>query len=135
MPGAPGDNRTKYTLQLATASAVDAYSHPARVLDPLCPYTAHHDLYSLGVCLLQIGYWNTLDRLLDASELRPASDPYRLSAILVGFAQRMDGMVGSVYAGVTTELLELGSVMGGGGGRDVLKIETRLAATLGGCAA
>ena len=105
------------------------------MLEPLRPYTAHHDLYSVGVCLLQIGYWNTLDCLLDPSELSNTSDPYGLSAMLVGLAERMGSIVGSIYAGVTRELLELGSVTGGGVGMEVLGMETRLAATLGMCVA
>lgn len=54
-------NRTSYTLQLVKNKApsspheIDFYRHPDRILDPTGPYNSHHDLYSVGVCLLEIG--------------------------------------------------------------------------------
>jgi hypothetical protein len=49
------------TLRLGnTDIAEDIYQHPERQgTSPIADYTMQHDIYSLGVCLLEIGLWKS----------------------------------------------------------------------------
>ncbi|KAF8241876.1 HET-s/LopB domain protein [Wilcoxina mikolae CBS 423.85] len=102
----------------------DLYRHPARQgLFPEELYRMQHDIYSLGVCLLEIGLWDsfvlrdnereclTLTPTLDLSKCPPTTRPrekaYMLKGKLVEIAkQRLPNKMGSKYTEVVVSCLK-----------------------------
>lgn len=99
------------------------YRHPKRQgLHPEEEYTMHHDIYSVGVCLLEIGLWTSfIDYSEDRSSARPApilpiSDLIEakdrrkaaadLKVMLVELARsRLPGLMGKIYTDIVVSCL------------------------------
>jgi hypothetical protein len=88
------------------------YRHPKRQgLQPEEKYVMQHDIYSLGVCLLEIGFWNSFvcpdgDSLQPGPELESIAEallakksPVLIKRTLVSMASdRLPGLMGQRYA-------------------------------------
>ena len=100
----------------------DLYRHPERQGEkPEEAYKMQHDIYSLGVCLLEIGMWRTLvtynsvkgqptpSQLLpppDYSEKDEVGKARSLKDTLIGLAQReLPSCMGDKYTGIVTSCL------------------------------
>ncbi|KAF7192780.1 hypothetical protein HII31_05879 [Pseudocercospora fuligena] len=99
------------------------YRHPDRQgLNPEERYTMQHDIYSLGVCLLEIGLWNSFVRYPEArggntaypnTELIGLSvsalqkkTPKAIKQLLVDLARReLPGRMGEIYEEVVVNCL------------------------------
>ncbi|KAJ2897137.1 hypothetical protein MKZ38_004955 [Zalerion maritima] len=126
-----GYNNRQYSVSVVKRDmSFDAYSHPERFLNPGMEYRNYHDLYSVGCVLLEIGYWDTIDRLLSIHS--GLSDPVAVYDHLRVFAEGIDGMMGLTYGNVVRKLLDLGGIRRD---FDSAGMETRLAATLSQCSA
>ncbi|KAL8777604.1 MAG: hypothetical protein Q9213_007790 [Squamulea squamosa] len=93
----------------------DIYRHPSRQgIRPERDYIMQHDIYSLGVCLLEIGLWQSFVKWEDGSENPTPNEKYVSKAILaikdprkrargikevfVGLAEQwLPGAMGQVY--------------------------------------
>ena len=102
----------------------DIYRHPSRQgVRPEKDYIMQHDIYSLGVCLLEIGLWRSFLRWDDGSENGPfpneeyvstkhlaIKDPRRrafeIKKTLVQLAeQRLPGSMGQIYKSTVVSCL------------------------------
>lgn len=101
----------------------DIYRHPSRQgIRPEKDYIMQHDIYSLGVCLLEIGLWQSFQKWQDDSDeplvngdLLPRKeftikDPrkraFELKKQLIRLAeQRLPGSMGRIYASTVTSCL------------------------------
>jgi len=107
------------TLRVGDSTWQNLYQHPRRQgLQPDEDYTMQHDIYSLGVCLLEIGIWESfvcydnhghpsLSRLLDESPhtlhfSRPVSVKDRLTTLAREVLPRK---MGDRYARIVTTCL------------------------------
>lgn len=45
------------------APQLDYYHHPDKRLDPMIRYSRSHDIYSIGVILLEVGIWRPLEEV------------------------------------------------------------------------
>ncbi|KAF7505533.1 hypothetical protein GJ744_000695 [Endocarpon pusillum] len=99
------------------------YRHPKRQgLYPDEQYTMHHDIYSVGICLLEIGLWSSFVNYSDDQKsIRPGSDlpiseligtkdqrkaAVNVKAILVEMARsRLPELMGKIYADTVVSCL------------------------------
>ncbi|KAI9773189.1 MAG: hypothetical protein M1840_008310 [Geoglossum simile] len=83
----------------------DVYRHPERQGQPEKPFTKIHDIYALGVVLLEIGLWEpaiTLEKNLFAL----ARDPYAVQSQLKKHAsKRLESRVGEKYKNIVLNCL------------------------------
>ena len=74
------------------------YRHPARQgLQPEERYTMNHDIYSLGVVLLELGLWRPLIRQSQIRNLSTSEDPSSIKAALLGLAGVLPIVMGKRY--------------------------------------
>ncbi|KAI4941412.1 hypothetical protein J4E86_010444 [Alternaria arbusti] len=99
----------------------DLYRHPERQgLRPESEYTMQHDIYSLGMCLLEIGMWRTLVTYSSTKEASPSqllpppgytekkevTKAASLKETLVGIAQReLPSCMGDKYTDIVVTCL------------------------------
>ncbi|OAA66901.1 hypothetical protein SPI_01477 [Niveomyces insectorum RCEF 264] len=61
---------------------LDYYQRPDKRNDPTIHYNAHHDLYSLGCVLLEIGLWQTLrNRIVGIADMVPNEAAARIRGL------------------------------------------------------
>lgn len=94
------------------------YKHPARQGHPRKDYHMRHDVYSLGVCLLEIGLWESLVRYAGSrdsplpSELLPVNVKMRFGVqpsqdhFMSLAAKRLPGKMGDLYTNVVLSCLD-----------------------------
>jgi len=99
--------------------ARDIYKHPARWGVPTIKFDKRHDIYSLGVVLLEIGLWQPI-AALEASGFRNLEPEDRIQIqtfLLKKAAQKLPFRVGTAYATVVkmclTGIFEVEMVDGG----------------------
>jgi hypothetical protein len=89
----------------------EIYRHPERQgaelgIDPETYYKAFHDVYSLGVVLLELGLWERLDATYHEKLKRAA--PKERKVYLIDLANsRLPLKIGSKFAGIVIECLEV----------------------------
>jgi serine/threonine protein kinase len=89
----------------------EIYRHPERQaaelgIDPEAYYKPYHDVYSLGVVLLELGLWERLDATYEAKLKRAA--PNLRKGQLIDLANRhLPLKVGSTFAGIVRGCLEV----------------------------
>jgi serine/threonine protein kinase len=89
----------------------EIYRHPERQaaelgIDPEVYYKPYHDVYSLGVVLLELGLWERLDVTYDAKLKR--APPNQRKDRLVDLANKnLPLKVGSTFAGIVRGCLEV----------------------------
>ncbi|OJZ83054.1 hypothetical protein ASPFODRAFT_306365 [Aspergillus luchuensis CBS 106.47] len=87
------------------------YRHPDRQGDPNRPYSRLHDIYALGVVLLEIGLWKTVSRLFETrikegQRTRKLPKGRDVRAALTSLAQRdLPKEMGSAYASAVVACL------------------------------
>ncbi|RAK90439.1 hypothetical protein BO79DRAFT_208303 [Aspergillus costaricaensis CBS 115574] len=87
------------------------YRHPDRQGDPSRPYSRLHDIYALGVVLLEIGLWKTVSRLFETrikegQRTRKLPKGRDVRAALTSLAQRdLPKEMGSAYASAVVACL------------------------------
>ena len=95
----------------------EIYRHPERQgaelgIDPEVYYKAYHDVYSLGVVLLELGLWERLDA--KSHEKLKRASPKERKIYLIGLANNyLPLKIGSKYAGIVKECLEVDRVREG----------------------
>lgn len=119
----------------ASLDEVNLYQHPSRVGGPtgVEAYTFLHDVYSLGVCLLEVGLWTSFlgDKHAGMRGAPPAERQRRLN----GLAERhLPKEMGDIYAQVVRKCLrgcdlggfgEVGGATKGKGGDDDVALGSR----------
>ncbi|KAL8728544.1 MAG: hypothetical protein Q9181_005312 [Wetmoreana brouardii] len=101
----------------------DIYRHPSRQgIRPERDYIMQHDIYSLGVCLLEIGLWRSFLKWEDSSEDPTPSEEYvslqdlavkdprrrafQIKKTLIKLAEeRLPGSMGQIYASTVISCL------------------------------
>lgn len=81
------------------------YRHPERQGPPSDKFTRVHDVYALGVVLLEIGLWETADSLCDPSKYEPLQYQRRL---LSQVEQRLEHHMGPHYTSAVLNCLSGG---------------------------
>lgn len=89
----------------------EIYRHPERQgaelgIDPEPYYKAYHDVYGLGVVLLELGLWERLDVTYD-SKLKRAAPPQRKAHLIDLANMHLPLKIGSRFAGIVKECLEV----------------------------
>ena len=89
------------------------YRHPERQaaelgIDPEVYYKPYHDVYSLGVVLLELGLWERLDATYGAN-LKRAAPNQRRDRLVELANKQLPPKVGSAFAGIVRECLEVGN--------------------------
>ncbi|KAL6409858.1 Protein kinase-like (PK-like) [Ilyonectria robusta] len=79
------------------------YRHPSRWGVPIERFNKLHDIYSLGVCLLEIGYWAHIPNLISRDCAMPKADPMRARQQLLDLSvnPRISNLMGEAYAAIT----------------------------------
>lgn len=91
----------------------DMYRHPKRHnLQPEMRYNMGHDIYSLGVCLLEIGLWEPLvdqshDSILPCARYREAA--IKLEILLIGDVRKVEALTDAqpVHQDVVTAAIKI----------------------------
>lgn len=78
------------------------YRHPERQGPPTSKFNKVHDVYALGVVLLEIGLWQTAEKLCDYSKLEPWQYQGRF---LQQAERRLEHHMGAHYAGAVVKCL------------------------------
>lgn len=98
---------------LAANSDVEAnfYRHPIRQGYPSAPFKIEHDIYSLGVVLLEIGLWKTVGSIfrkqIDKAALQgQLPPPQKITEALVEKAAGIPSEMGDSYAASVVRCLE-----------------------------
>jgi hypothetical protein len=77
--------------------AENIYRHPQRQGEPESVFTKIHDIYALGVVLLEIGLWEPAIKL-EKNMFAHAKDNYAIQSQLIKHAQkRLESRVGKKY--------------------------------------
>ncbi|KAI9700872.1 MAG: hypothetical protein M1836_002242 [Candelina mexicana] len=89
----------------------DVYRHPSTHGDsPRTNYKKTFDIYSLGIVLLEIAYWQPIDKILSIPDLRTARPPvlHRIREQLLeeGYLSEVGGRMGDMYEEVVRACLE-----------------------------
>lgn len=98
------------SLRLTTADRIEnMYQHPERQgIDPSTDHRMQHDIYSLGVCLLEIGLWESFVAGDSSSPilLSEISSPAYIKAHFTALAKkRLPSAMGEKYTGVVVNCL------------------------------
>lgn len=87
----------------------DLYQHPDRMgITPTEDYVMQHDIYSLGVCLLEIGLWETFVSYEDNNQRSMLSGlhSFQLQEKLLYMARtELRGRMGTKYSGIVVTCL------------------------------
>ena len=102
------------------------YRHPDRWSQPKVPYTRAHDIFSLGIVLLEIAWWMPVQQIAGL-KLDDGGDHHqeviRPGKVLRTIVRRMERevphRVGEVWVGVVRRCLGVGEVVGGWGEGEV----------------
>ncbi|MCJ1451245.1 hypothetical protein MMC28_001581 [Mycoblastus sanguinarius] len=93
----------------------DIYRHPA-VLSRASRSQKSHDIYSLGIVLVEIAYWQRIDKVMDMpSDTKLARSNVRKVRKRLredGYLQEIEGHVGNVYAEAVGKCLTGGKELG-----------------------
>ncbi|KAI1503801.1 hypothetical protein F5X99DRAFT_406800 [Biscogniauxia marginata] len=101
----PEDAETWATVDFNTAANI--YRHPDRWGRP-SRFERHHDLYALGILLIEIGLWKVLPSMLRGG-IRAVKDPEPIRNSIVEMtapAGRLSHAVGADYASATRNCIE-----------------------------
>ena len=94
----------------------DIYRHPANLTRTISRSQKSHDIYSLGIILVEIAYWKPTDRVMEITkESRAARSRVKKvrDLLLKGeFLDFIDGWVGEVYADAVRKCLTGGKELG-----------------------
>lgn len=98
------------SLRLTTADRIEnMYQHPERQgIDPSTDHRMQHDIYSLGLCLLEIGLWESFvaGDSLSPILLSELSSPAYIKAHFTALAKkRLPSAMGEKYTGVVVNCL------------------------------
>ncbi|KAH8801524.1 hypothetical protein F5884DRAFT_862218 [Xylogone sp. PMI_703] len=82
---------------------LDYYHHPDRRADPLMRYSRSHDIYSIGVVLLEIGIWRPLEEVayVQSEDFLDTQKQFQKLAL------KLDGITGSIYGNVVRRCLAI----------------------------
>ena len=70
------------------------------------PKTAAHDLYGLGIVLLEIGLWTTVEMIMKS---RKVLDPHDFQRLLLGeYVNKLSARCGEIYCNVVRKCLSAG---------------------------
>ena len=81
------------------ANVPQAYQHPEKMRNPMTPSRHSYDIFSLGLILLEIGLWESLN-----NHAIPSDPDVRMQS-LIKLSQRLLGACGSIYAQCVRECL------------------------------
>ena len=88
---------------------VNIYQHPDKVANPTRRFRHSYDIYSIGLVLLEIGLWQSLQ----TSEDREWDDAYAFRGhVLRKLVPDLWGQCGSIYGGVVRDCLTMSSDIG-----------------------
>jgi len=100
----------------AAHSENDIYRHPNVLGNSSSRSKKSHDIYSLGVVLIEIAYWQRIDSIVNLSEsLKAARKEVRgVKEMLLGekYMKEIEGSVGEIYQEVVRKCLTGGKELG-----------------------
>ncbi|KAL9079702.1 MAG: hypothetical protein Q9157_001428 [Trypethelium eluteriae] len=83
----------------------DVYRHPERQQSPSCPFNKLHDIYALGVVLLETGLWQPAISL-EKDQFKKLRDPMSIKKCLIAQAEkRLASRTGEKYKTVVLKCL------------------------------
>jgi hypothetical protein len=96
----------------------EIYRHPERQaaelgIDPEVYYKPYHDIYSLGVVLLELGLWERLDTTYEA-QLKRATANQRRDRLVDLAGEHLPSKVGSTFSKIVKGCLEVDVDTAGG---------------------
>jgi hypothetical protein len=96
----------------------EIYRHPERQaaelgIDPEVYYKPYHDVYSLGVVLLELGLWERLDATYEA-QLKRATADQRRDRLIDLAGRHLPSKVGSIFSKIVRGCLEVDADTDGG---------------------
>jgi serine/threonine protein kinase len=96
----------------------EIYRHPERQaaelgVDPEVYYKPYHDVYSLGVVLLELGLWERLDTTYEA-QLKRATASQRRDRLIDLASRHLSSKVGSTFSRIVRGCLEVDADTEGG---------------------
>jgi hypothetical protein len=96
----------------------EIYRHPERQaaelgIDPEVYYKPYHDVYSLGVVLLELGLWERLDATYEA-QLKRATANQRRDTLIDLASGHLPSKVGSTFSRIVRGCLEVDADTDGG---------------------
>lgn len=113
------DSPNELTDRLPEHPENDIYRHPALLTHPMPRSQKSHDIYSLGVVLVEIAYWQPIDQIMAIpSDQKTAKARVKQvgDQLLRGDYMRIiEGDVGEVYAAAVRRCLVGGKELGIGG--------------------
>lgn len=131
----PGEQRKKKQRKVNVSGfTLDYYQHPAKHADPTRLYRHAYDVYSLGILLLEVGLWETLEDCYTTS--RDDQDVYEQRRLICRkYLDKLRWACGDTYADVV-----LNCLMVDGGDDEIAKagereLCARIVADLEGCKA
>ncbi|RFU34982.1 hypothetical protein B7463_g1370, partial [Scytalidium lignicola] len=85
------------------APDLDYYHHPDKRADPLMRYSRSHDIYSIGVVLLEVGIWRPLEEVayIQSDDFLDTQKQFQK------LAMKLDGITGSIYGNVVRRCLAI----------------------------
>ena len=88
-----------------TCTARDVYRHPVRQGQPLTTFKKIHDLYALGVVLLEIGIWRSAITL-ERNHFAHAKEPMAITNHLIKHARKhVEVQMGEKYRDIVLKCL------------------------------
>ncbi|KAL9076216.1 MAG: hypothetical protein Q9157_003751 [Trypethelium eluteriae] len=125
---------------------LDHYHHPDKRASPRRMYRHAYDVYSLGIVLLEIGFWSRLERIREdyddvgyksvRSRVHFPEDPYEFRRFIIEtYLNKLRFICGDVYADVVYKCLMVNATDSKIGEASQRELCARVAADLSGCRA
>ena len=88
---------------------IDLYKHPDKVVNPARRFRHSYDIYSMGLVLLEVGLWQSLEMFKNGSW----TDSYTFRKfVLEKLVPDLWGQCGSIYGGVVKDCLTMSTDIG-----------------------
>jgi hypothetical protein len=117
------DGRPLMTTYQSNHITLDIYQHPDKRNYPKWRYQHAYDIYSLGVLLLEIGFWLPVTK---AVSFENHDDAEEIRVRFLGVLPRLEGLCGEVYSGAVKQCLQIKSQTPERTTEELLRIYTNL---------
>ena len=100
---------TRFSIRPEDDVKIDFYKHPDKATNAARRFRHSYDIYSMGLVLLEIGLWQSLQKF----ETKEWTDPYSFRGfVLERLVPVLWGQCGSIYGGVVKDCLTMPTDIG-----------------------